>query len=187
MAYTFVSQDIGLPPIASTVSASAVSLTQGATTVYPVTAALRPEKMLGKIVTARDPVYGEGEFIFLKGVASTVVGDWVGYSPALGTSVRAIANGTYPLAVAMSACNTTTKYGWYQISGVAQANGLTSITHTSGFLALTGTAGSLDDASVIGDHVYNARKTTTVHVVGTFLDTYNIARPFSTNLVTVRN
>ena len=142
---------------------------------------------LGMIVKARDSTLGVGEFIYLKGVASTVIGDWVGYSPALGTSVRAVANGTYPLAVAMSTCNTTTKFGWYQISGNCSANGLTSITHSSGFLALTGTAGSVDDASVIGDHVFNARKTTAVHVVGTFLDTYSIARPFSTNVVTVRN
>ena len=142
---------------------------------------------LGTIVTAVDPSLGAGEFIYLKGVASTAVGDWVGYSPALGTSVRAIANGNYPLAVAMSACSTTTLYGWYQISGVAKANGLTSITHSSGFLWLTGTAGSVDDASVIGDAIINARKTTTVHVVGTFLDTYNISRPFSTNRVILSN
>ena len=142
---------------------------------------------LGKITRATDATYGEGEFIYLKGVASTVVGSWVGYSPALGTSVLAVANGNYPLAVAMSACNTTTKYGWYQISGVAQALGLTSITHSSGFLWLTSTAGSLDDASVIGDAVINARKTVTVHVVGTFLDTYNISRPFTTNRVLLSN
>lgn len=142
---------------------------------------------LGSIIRAKDPTYGQGEFIYLKGVASTAVGSWVGYSPAAGTSVLAVANGTYPLAVAMAACDTTTKFGWYQIRGQAQAKGLTSITHTSGFLALTGTAGSLDDASVIGDHVFNARKTVAVHVVGTFIDTYEIDRPFSTNIVTVRN
>lgn len=142
---------------------------------------------LGTIIQAIDPTYGMGEFIYLKGVASTVVGSWVGYSPALGTSVLAVANGNYPLAVAMSACNTTTLYGWYQINGVAQALGLTSITHSSGFLWLTSTAGSVDDASVIGDAIINARKTTTVHVVGTFLDTYNINRPFTTNRVFLSN
>jgi hypothetical protein len=141
---------------------------------------------LGTIVQAEDPTYGVGEFIYLTGVASTVVGSWVGYFPATGATILATANGTYPLAVAMSA-NVASQYGWYQISGVATALGLTSITHTSGFLALTGTAGSVDDASVIGDHIFNARKTTTVHVVGTFLDTYSINRPFSTNIVTVRN
>lgn len=142
---------------------------------------------LGTIVQAEDPTYGAGEFVYLKGVASTAVGSWVGYSPTLGTTVLAAANGNYPLAVAMSACNTTTKFGWYQISGVAQALGLTSITHSSGFLWLTSTAGSVDDASVIGDAIVNARKTTTVHVVGTFLDTYNINRPFTTNRVLLSN
>lgn len=142
---------------------------------------------LGSIVRAVDPTYGEGEFIYLKGVGSTAVGSWVGYSPALGTSVLATANGNYPLAVSMTTNTTTTSYAWYQITGVAQALGLTSITHSSGFLWLTGTPGSLDDASVIGDAVINARKTTTVHVVGTFLDTYNINRPFSTNRVLLSN
>ena len=92
-----------------------------------------------------------------------------------------------PVAVSLTTNTTTGSYAWYQISGTANALGLTSITHTSGFLALSGTAGSLDDASIIGDHVFNARKMVAVHVVGTFLDTYNIARPFTTNLVTVRN
>jgi hypothetical protein len=142
---------------------------------------------LGRIRRGTDPTYGDAEFIYLKGVASTAIGSWVGYSPALGTSVLAVANGNYPLAVAKSACNTTTLYGWYQITGVAQALGLTSITHSSGFLWLTSTAGSVDDASVIGDAIINARKTTTVHVVGTFLDTYNINRPFTTNRVALSN
>lgn len=179
MAWTFVEDIIGLPPITS--AETATTLTIGGTTVT------RYAWDLGDIRKAKDPTYGVGEFIYLKGVASTAASDWVGYSPTLGTSVRAVANGTYPLAIAMAACDTTTKSGWYQISGVAVGRGLTSITHTSGFLALTGTAGSVDDASVIGDHIFNARKTTTVHVVGTFTDTYYLARPFTTNIVTVRN
>lgn len=139
------------------------------------------------IVDAQDETYGAGKFIYLKGVASTAIADWVGYSPTLGTSVRAVANGNYPLAVAMSACNTTTKFGWYQIYGIAVARGLTSITHTSGFLWLTATAGSVDDASVIGDAIIGARKTTTVHVVGTFTDTYMLSFPQATNHVFLSN
>ena len=166
MAYTIANPIIGTQPIANTETVQ--------------------KHPLGLIVTAIDPVYGVGEFIYLSGVASTVLGSWVTYNQDDNSTTLLAANAIGPVGVAMS-INVASQYGWYQISGVAQANGLTSITHTSGFLALTGTAGSLDDASVIGDHVYNARKTTTVHVVGTFLDTYNIARPFSTNLVTVRN
>lgn len=141
---------------------------------------------LGTIVQANDATLGQGEFIYLKGVASTAVGDWIGYFPN-GTSIRAVANGTYPLAIAMTTNTTTTSFAWYQISGTANANGLTSITTTSGFLWLTGTAGSVDDASVIGDAVLNARKTATVHVVGTFLDQYAIMRPFCTNRVNLSN
>ena len=141
---------------------------------------------LGEIRQAYDSTYGVGEFIYLKGVASTAVGSWVGYSPALGTSVLAVANGTYPLAVSMTTNTTTTSFAWYQISGQARALGLTSITHSTGFLALTATAGSLDDVSVTGDHVFNARKTVAVHVVGTFLDVYNVTRPFSANVVALR-
>ena len=35
---------------------------------------------LGTIVRAKDPTYGEGEFIYLLGVASTVVGSCVTYN-----------------------------------------------------------------------------------------------------------
>lgn len=141
----------------------------------------------GQIVQAYDSTYGQGEFIYLKGVASTAVGSWVGYVPSSGVTILAVANGNYPLAVSMTTNTTTTSYAWYQIGGTATALGLTSITTTSGFLWLTSTAGSVDDASVIGDAIINAKKTATVHVVGTFLDTYNIARPFTTNRVFLSN
>ena len=167
MAYYPLTGGIGVQPIA----------TKSTTQNHP----------LGQIIQAVDATLGVGEFIYLKGVASTVVGSWVGYSPALGTTVLAVANGNYPLAVSMTTNTTTTSFAWYQISGIATALGLTSITTTSGFLWLTSTAGSVDDASVIGDAVLFARKTATVHVVGTFLDTYNISRPQTTNRVNLSN
>lgn len=141
---------------------------------------------LGTIVQAVDATLGVGEFIYLKGVGSTAVGSWVGYFPT-GTTILATANGNYPLAISMTTNTTTASFAWYQISGTANALGLTSITHSSGFLWLTGTPGSVDDTSVIGDAIINARKTTTVHVVGTFLDQYSINRPFSTNRVLLSN
>lgn len=75
---------------------------------------------LGTIVKAVDPVLGEGEFIYLLGVASTVVGDLVTYNPFTGATTRgAAAAGTgLPIAIAMSP-NVALGYGWYQISGVA--------------------------------------------------------------------
>lgn len=77
---------------------------------------------LGKIVTARDPTYGEGEFIYLLGVASTTVGSVVTYHPSTWqTALCPVGNAIpKPIAVAMSA-NVASQYGWYQISGLAVA------------------------------------------------------------------
>lgn len=78
---------------------------------------------IGTIVRAVDPTYGEGEFIYLVGVASTIVGTvvtWHDADTTLGQtafSTTAVDSGE-PLAVAMSA-NIAGQYGWYQISGIA--------------------------------------------------------------------
>jgi hypothetical protein len=74
---------------------------------------------LGMIVRAYDSTYGVGEFIYLKGVASTAVGSIVEYDTSFQTGLATAAVGTpRPLAVAMSAC-VASEYGWYQISGEA--------------------------------------------------------------------
>ena len=74
---------------------------------------------LGTIVRAKDPTYGEGEFIYLKGVASTVVGSIVEYNTSYQTGLETTALAKpQPNAVAMSAC-VASEFGWYQISGNA--------------------------------------------------------------------
>lgn len=74
---------------------------------------------LGTIVAASDPTYGAGEFIYLKGVGSTVVGSIVNYDAAFQTALHTSAlDHPRPLAVAMSA-NVANQYGWYQIAGQA--------------------------------------------------------------------
>jgi hypothetical protein len=75
---------------------------------------------LGEVVQAVDPTYGVGEFIYLKGVASTVVGNVVSYNSTTHTTTLAVGGKRLPrsLAVAMSA-NVANQYGWYQISGIA--------------------------------------------------------------------
>jgi hypothetical protein len=61
---------------------------------------------LGKIVRAIDPTYGEGEFIYLLGVASTVVGSVVTYDGAsTGTP-------TYQTALAPSTANLASRSRW---------------------------------------------------------------------------
>ena len=77
---------------------------------------------LGTIVRAKDPTYGEGEFIYLKGVASTTIGLWVTYNISWQSALATSAVGTpNPHAVAMSAC-VADEYGWYQIGGLAIAS-----------------------------------------------------------------
>jgi hypothetical protein len=75
---------------------------------------------LGTTVRGHDPTYGEGEFIYLQGVASTIVGDIVEYNTSYQSGLHSAAlDAPNPVAVAMSIC-TASYYGWYQISGIAQ-------------------------------------------------------------------
>ena len=62
MAFKITENSLGWQPIANT------STTQ--------------RHALGTIVRAEDPTFGEGEFIYLKGVVSTVVGLAFGIYPA---------------------------------------------------------------------------------------------------------
>jgi hypothetical protein len=76
---------------------------------------------LGTIVRATDATLGEGEFIYLLGVASTVVGSPVAYDTAtFATKLAPVGTSKpEPIAVAMSA-NVASQYGWYQIAGTAK-------------------------------------------------------------------
>lgn len=117
MAYFFSNGEIGGQAIADT------STTQN----HP----------LGKIVHATDGAtsnnLGSGEFIYLLGVASTVVGSLVTWHPTTYQTALAPvgANKPQPIAVAMSA-NVASQYGWYQISGLAVAKKTSAISFAAG-------------------------------------------------------
>lgn len=113
MAFRVTSQVLGSQPIADT------STTQ--------------KHPLGTIVTAVDPTLGGGEFIYLKGVASTVVGSIVNYDDNFQTALdsSAVTGPTRPLAIAMSA-NGASAYGWYQISGLAVATKAADVSFADG-------------------------------------------------------
>lgn len=134
MAYALTSAYIGAQDIATT------STTQA----HPI----------GTRVHAYDSTYGEGEFIYLKGVASTVVGDAVIYDTKANTTTRAVAGSRGPVAVAMSA-NVASQYGWYQITGSAVVKAGTVL--ADGACYVTATAGTLDDAVVVGDKIDGMR------------------------------
>jgi len=131
----------------------------------------------GTIVRAVDvgtTAYGAGEFVYLKGVASTAVGSWVTYNMDDGTTALLAANAIGPVGVAMSANTAATSYGWYQISGKAIGACLTGFAD-NGKVYITATAGSIDDTSVAGDLVVNAKGAS---AIDTLKAEFEIARPF---------
>lgn len=130
---------------------------------------------LGTIVTAEDPTYGSGEFIYLQGVASTAVGSWVLYNPDNFSTSLATANDKGSIAVAMSA-NVASSYGWYQIKGKAVGKALTGFVDNADPY-LTSTAGSLDDAVVTGDYVHGAKGASAVGTPSSGLAEFEIDNP----------
>ncbi len=120
---------------------------------------------LGTRVRAVDPTYGEGEFIYLKGLATTAVGTVVTYLQSTGATVLLAANAIGPVAVAMSAC-VASNYGWYQIYGTAVA--LSAVSNAdAGLVYATATAGTIDDAVVAGDRVKLAINASAVNTPST--------------------
>lgn len=109
---------------------------------------------LGTRVKAYDPTYGEGEFIYLKGLASTAIGETVIFDQYANTTTRAVAGSRGPAAIAMSA-NVANQYGWYQISGSAVVKAATVAANARPYV--TATAGTIDDAVVAGDAIDGAR------------------------------
>jgi hypothetical protein len=156
MAFRITSQVLGSQPIA----------TNSTTQQHP----------LGTIVVATDPTYGSGEFIYLKGLNSTAIGEWVTYNTDDFSTTLLAANAIGPVAVAMSAC-VTGEYGWYQING--KAVGLAASGYAdNGLVYATATAGTVDDTVVAGDRVKNAKGASAVDTPSTGYAEFEIARPF---------
>jgi len=160
MAFTIREPLIGAQPIADT------STTQN----HPV----------GTIVLADDPTYGAGEFVYMAGVASTVVGSWATLLYDDGSTALLVANAEGAVGVAMSA-NVASQYGWYQISGKAVGKALASYIDNAHVYA-TATAGSIDDAVVAGDRVHNAIGASAVDTPSTGLAEFEINRPHTDDI-----
>jgi hypothetical protein len=124
--------------------------------VQPIAETSTVQKLpLGTRVQAQDAVYGVGEFIYLQGLASTGVGEWVTFNQDDGTTTLLAANAIGPVALAMSA-NLANQFGWYQVYGKGVGKVLALFADNANVYA-TSTAGTVDDAPVAGDRVKNAR------------------------------
>lgn len=109
---------------------------------------------LGTIVTAVDPDYGSGEFIYLAGVASTVVGSWVTYNADNFSTTLIVPNAIGPVAIATAATVASTS-GWYQIQGKANASSADVADNADVYIDTA--AGFCDDVAVTGDRVWGAK------------------------------
>ena len=159
MAFTITIPQSGYTPIAN-IDTGQVAPNQVSLGTTTNTIATLPNK-LGTVVKAADPVYGEGEFVMLLGVAGTVVGSvvtWGGITGSTPTFQTALAPSTanlaQPLAVAMSA-NLAGQFGWYQIKGqaVCATNGTLAAGPAPVFLA---GSGQLTSAVAAGKQVLGA-------------------------------
>ena len=129
--------------------------------------------------------YGAGEFIYLAGAASTVVGSLVVYNPIGGTTTLApnTANLNQPVAVAMAATGSG-QYGWYQISGAAVIKKTGVPVSPSVPVYLSGTAGRVKSTAASGKQVVNGRSVNAATVAaGTSSVVVLIQRPHTQGAV----
>lgn len=185
MAYTPVEARFGVQPIAFPITPNTV-LQSGQSPFF------NKEHPLGTIIRAYDPVYGEGEFIYLQMVAGQAVGQlvtWGGYGTVVtdGTGLElqyqaALATNTAnqgrPVAVSMAGYPTaingvqpTAAFAWHQISGnaVVYTNG--TFTGANAKMFQSSTAGLVTSTQANGLEVNNAA---IVQAVGTPA-LYNVA------------
>lgn len=139
MAYAIQDPSLGYPPIAEFI---------------PTTDDYIKPVPYGTIVVANDPTYGAGEFIFLKGVASTTQYMAVVYNMDDFSTTLLNANAIGPVAIAQAAC-VANKAGWYMISGKGPIKAGTVVDNANVYA--TSTDGQVDDAVVDGDMVHLAK------------------------------
>lgn len=135
---------------------------------------------VGTIMRAYDPDLGAGEFIYLKGVASTAVGSWVTYNADDFSTALLAGDAIGPVAVAMAA-TVANKYGWYMIQGKTDAK-MAASTADNAALYIDGTAGLADDDTVAGDRIWNAKSAELADSVAGALAEVEIHRPFVNNI-----
>ena len=112
---------------------------------------------LGAIVTARDidnTGYGDAEFIYGVGVASTIVGSLVLIDGSGYTTTLTTANAIGKCGVAMSA-NVASQYGWYAINGTVLIDSGT-VADGKALCIDDSAAGQVDDDGAAGDMIYGA-------------------------------
>ena len=103
---------------------------------------------LGTRINAKDPILGECEFVYAKGVASTAAGEAIQINADFTTTRSATPKGH--VGIAMSA-NVANQYGWYMRKG--RAIGKIAADFTAGAAYMSATAGTLQSTAIVGSHI----------------------------------
>jgi len=98
-----------------------------------------------RLLTQKKDIAGN-VFVYLKGLASTAIGDWVVYDE-LGVTTRLITTSAGPVGISMAANILSTTFSWYLIDGVALGNAATAYADNATVNG-TATPGVVDDDSV---------------------------------------
>jgi hypothetical protein len=101
-----------------------------------------------------DVTGGGAEYIYLKGVASTIVGSVVTFDEA-GVSTLIAANAKGPVAVATAITDSTSKWGWYGIQGTFATDVVASC-NDNATIGRETTDGKVGDGRAAGDEIANA-------------------------------
>jgi hypothetical protein len=168
MTYTPVENRLGIQPIAQANPYSA-GLQSGQSPFF------NKEHPLGSIIRAYDPVYGEGEFIYLLMASTQAIGNLVtfaGWGTVSGdgsgneAQFQAVlttntATQSRAVAVAMSAFpsgSPAAAFGWFQIKGAAVilSNG-TAAAGSQPYLTNTANAGTITTSANAGLEIWNTR------------------------------
>jgi len=156
MAYTIQTNQIGVPAIALTSDSSS------------------PAVPIGTIVRASDPNYGEGEFIYLPGVASNTIGSLVTYTvgsttvsgitPAAVALTVSTKNQGRAVAVSMAANTGTATYSWYAIKGTVPVKKTAVKIAPAQKVFLSGTSGRVYATTASGKQVLGSVTSNTATV-----------------------
>lgn len=178
MAYTPIESRLGVQPIAFGNVGN--TLFQSGQSPF-----LNKEHPLGTIIRAYDPVYGEGEFIYLQMVGGQSPGHlvtWGGYGAVVGDGATLeaqyqaalttnTAGQSRPVGVAMAGYPTavgglqpTAAFGWYQIAGNAVVFTNNTATGAPTRIYQSATAGLVTSTQANGLQIVNSQL---VQAVGT--------------------
>lgn len=137
---------------------------------------------VGTEVQAKHATYGACTFVYMGGVASCTVRDWVTLEMDSGAVVRLAADARGPVGIAMATL-TASYYGFFARVGKILGKCLTQFAD-NGRVYATGTAAAVDDTSVAGDVVWNAKGASATTVDSGYAE-FEIDRPFMADRVSI--